>query len=730
MQSFLAFRLADKTRGNLNGCLAATKGTMQAECHSGGVSVRLPSLGATGTGRSMPGLACLVAAVLVVVGQPSAQAPLSDSAGEIVVTGERVPRTLRETPSSVVVYTAPMIEAEAGADRLDQLLEQIPNIQVGAGTQGPTIRGQDTTGVLQDLPAFLGGTRPRVTVQVDGRAMSYNEFVSGVAPLWDVERIEVFRSPQSTTQGRNSIAGAIFVYTNDPAYDWEARARLIHGNLGTWQASAAVSGPIVDGQLAFRLSADARTSRNPNKVEDTLVVGANPNRDRYVTLRAKLLAEPLAIPNLRFEASYVHQDSRQAPGESIVPPFRDRQGSRGAAVVDTNVDSLTAEARYDMADSLRLTATVSGGWIDNQRFAIQGLGETRMEVRDRSVEALLDWEPSDRVSARIGLHRHQTKLDQFIDLTRVFGIGEFDDRQHSLGLFGEVELRPAPRLKLIAGLRRQRDRQDREGSLGNPFFPTEVDFDRSFAAWLPKLSFSYDVSDAFTAGLLVQRAYNPGGVTINFDTGEQQEFDRETLWSYELFGRATLLDGRLWLSANLFRSEFRGAQRAEQHGFTIPGQGTAFWFLIYNVPEARSQGLEASADWRATGRLRLRGGVGILRTRIGGGAPAAFAGKQFGRAPRFSGTLSAEWRPFDRWQINADVRHHSGYFSNDLNTPGLKVGGATVVNARAAYEHKSLTLFAYARNLLDNFYLTSRFSQSSATTGDPREIGVGLEARF
>lgn len=647
----------------------------------------------------------------------------------IIVTGERVPRTLRDTAASVEVFNEDLIDAQAGADRLDQLLESIPNIQIGSGGQGPTVRGQDSTGVLQDLPALLGGSRSRLTLQVDGRAVTYNEFVNGVAPLWDVERVEVFRSPQSTTQGRNSIAGAIFVTTNDPTHEWEARGRLVHASFDAWQGSALISGPIIEDQLAFRLSADARTSRNPNEIENSLIVGANPNRDRYATVRAKLLAEPVAISGLRLETSFVHQESRQPPGEGIIPPFGKRRGSRGAAVSDNNVDSLTAEARYDVADRLGLTTTLSAGWVANQRFAIPGLGETRTDVRDQSIETRLDWRASDRIEARVGMHLLQTKLDQLIDLARVFGIGEFVDRQRSLGIFGEVEFKPAPRVSLLAGLRYQRDRQDRDGLLGNPFFPTTIDFDRTFEAWLPKLTLSYDFSDHVSAGVLIQRAYNPGGTTINFDEARQQDFGKETLWSFELFGRASLLDGRLWLTANLFRSDFANAQRAEQRGFTIPGQGTAFWFLIYNVT-ARSRGLEASAEWRATDRLRLRGGIGLLKTRIADDAPSLFAGKEFGRAPEFSGTASIEWRPLDRLRINADIRHHSGYFSDDLNTPGFRIDKATVANARAAYELGKVTLFAYVRNLFDKFYLTSQFSPTFATAGDPRELGIGIESRF
>ncbi len=65
--------------------------------------------------------------------------------------------------------------------------------------------------------------RPCTTLIDDGRRDTYNEFVFGAAPVWDVNRVEVFRSPQTTTQGQNSIAGAIFVYSNDPTVEPSAR---------------------------------------------------------------------------------------------------------------------------------------------------------------------------------------------------------------------------------------------------------------------------------------------------------------------------------------------------------------------------------------------------------------------------------------------------------------------------------------------------------------------------
>lgn len=99
-------------------------------------------------------LASSLAAAPGIEADPIERTPTPED--DIVVTGERTPRPVRDTPSSVVVLTRSAIEA-TGADRLDQLLELVPNVQVGSGEEGPAIRGQDSTGALRNLFAFLGG---------------------------------------------------------------------------------------------------------------------------------------------------------------------------------------------------------------------------------------------------------------------------------------------------------------------------------------------------------------------------------------------------------------------------------------------------------------------------------------------------------------------------------------------------------------------------------------------
>ena len=138
--------------------------------------------------------------------------------GTVIVTGENFERSLRTTASSVTVLSEEEIDARVDAATVDEAIVAIPNVVIpaeyGQGS-APTIRGQDSEGPNSGANAFFGGTTPRATVSLDGHNLSYYELVYSSTPIWDVDSIEVFRGPQTISQGANSIAGAIVINTKD-----------------------------------------------------------------------------------------------------------------------------------------------------------------------------------------------------------------------------------------------------------------------------------------------------------------------------------------------------------------------------------------------------------------------------------------------------------------------------------------------------------------------------------
>ncbi len=162
---------------------------------------------------TMIGLICLGSASSVVYAQEQQEANNVRASETIVVLGEKLGGTLAQNTSSVTIFTA---EADNGEDRTYyDLLDRVPNV-LNAPSGMPHIRGVDGRGGAGDgFISFMTGATPRVNTTVDGVSESWTGEAFGKAGLWDTEQVEVYKGPQSTNQGRNSIGGAVVIKTQD-----------------------------------------------------------------------------------------------------------------------------------------------------------------------------------------------------------------------------------------------------------------------------------------------------------------------------------------------------------------------------------------------------------------------------------------------------------------------------------------------------------------------------------
>jgi outer membrane receptor protein involved in Fe transport len=678
----------------------------------------------------------LLIAAAAAQGQHPQTATRPDDPGAIVVTGERTKRSLKETPSSVMVFDKRDIERMAAPDRLQEMLEFVPNVVVPSRRDTPIIRGEVSTGVLAGLPAFLGGPRPRTIVQVDGRTISFNEFAFGSEGLWDVDHVEVFRSPQTTTQGSDSIGGAIFIHTADPSFRFEGHARLIAGQLERRQASAAVSLPLIGDEVALRLSGDLYRGRSSNRLSGP-VENVDLNDDHYASGRAKLMLQPHAIPGLNLLVTYAHMHSQAPQVEPARRPFRERRDPLYLfGYPKEDVDSLTSTGTYAVSSSLESRTTISWGRAHHRRSAPQGFGQADIHDRDGSVESILEWKPKAAVSAIGGVSWQAVDLDQFIDLSATpFGTGTFRDRQRSSAAFGEATWHATGRLSLSAGARYQSDSKRRAGVLRTaPELP--LDYRKTVSALLPKLSATYDVSGEVRVGALVERAYNPGGVTLNPRAFKTVTFGPEYLWDYEAFVRATAFGGRLSINGNVFYNDIQNAQRTFDFCFATP-TGCVGLEEVTNADRAHAYGAEMEAWFKPSSRLTVRGAAGLLRTRTTATLLPTdpIRGKEFAGAPHLTAMAAVDWKPIREVSLSAQLRHTDRYWSDDAETPEFRIARVTIVDTRASWQTGPFTIFAYAQNVFDKFHITGWSDLRSnpnveVATNDPREIGVGIEARF
>ena len=77
----------------------------------------------------------------------------------------------------------------------------------------------------------------------------------------DLQSIEILKGPQGAIYGRNAVGGAIVVNTTPPSDKLEASVKTGVGEYGDFYNLSTVSGPIIPGVLAGRLSVDYRQFR-------------------------------------------------------------------------------------------------------------------------------------------------------------------------------------------------------------------------------------------------------------------------------------------------------------------------------------------------------------------------------------------------------------------------------------------------------------------------------------
>ena len=652
---------------------------------------------------------------------------------EIILVGEKIARSLTNTAASVSVTSERDLDDNQPVDTVEKAITNTPNLTYTGTVGAPMIRGQDSQGPNSGAGAFFSGMVPRASINVDGRYLSYYEYTRGAASTWDVAGIEVFRGAQTTSQGANSIAGAIIVHTNDPTFEPEGRALLEFGSNRRRRAALAYSAPIAQ-DLAARVALDY-------SARDTFIDYVNPNFAKgesdqnfeAKTARVKLLWAPADLPGFEAKLTLQHTQTNRPTSESAFYPFENLESltatmpsmkqRSNSAVLDVSNDfnnglTLINQLQYSNVYSRRVIEPITDGGATMDLTSISN--ETRLLFGEAD-------EPG--ISGVAGVYISRNSSDETLLLR---GTSVFDDQKDSFGLYTEATWQFDNPWSVTGGLRYQRDRVQRSGT--SSYAQGALDYDETFDEWLPKLSVAYDVNDRTTVGVMVAKGYNPGGVSLNFQTGEYVAFKPETVWNYELFGRTSALDDRLTLTGNLFYSDFKDAQRYVQ--VSIPenvGQS-----LTVNAEKAKTYGLEVGADWQARDDLRLRGSLGLLHTEISkfSSAMADFEGKKFSRAPSYTFSIGADWDITPQWRLSGDLRHSDGYFSDDENTPAYEIGSYTVASTRITYTAANgMEFYGYVNNIFDERKPVYKMINRSvggieAAMPEPREFGIGLTHRF
>ena len=167
---------------------------------------------------------------------------------EVVVTAQKREQGLSEVPISIQVLSGDKIE-DLGITNMESLSNYVPGLMINKGAAQFNIymRGVGS--------GTNKGFSQSVTQFIDGMAINRGE--QYLAPMLDLERVEVLKGSQGVLFGKNTIGGVINMVSRSPEIGGEADTTWSIESVPEWSTlklSGAVSIPVSDN-FAMRIAA-------------------------------------------------------------------------------------------------------------------------------------------------------------------------------------------------------------------------------------------------------------------------------------------------------------------------------------------------------------------------------------------------------------------------------------------------------------------------------------------
>jgi iron complex outermembrane receptor protein len=189
------------------------------------------------------------AADTAVVTAAAALGAADEELDTVTVTARRRNEELQDVPLAITVVDAKLLE-ETGSFNVQKLTQLAPTLQFYSSN--PRNSAANIRGLGAPFGLTNDGIEQGVGLYVDD--VYYSRAASSTLDFLDVDRVEVLRGPQGTLYGKNTTAGAINITTRQPTFEPEGNAEITTGNLGFYQAKAAISGPLFGERVAGRLA--------------------------------------------------------------------------------------------------------------------------------------------------------------------------------------------------------------------------------------------------------------------------------------------------------------------------------------------------------------------------------------------------------------------------------------------------------------------------------------------
>jgi len=567
--------------------------------------------------------------------------------------------------------------------------------------------------------------------------------------MFDLERVEILRGPQSTLYGQSSNGGIIALSSRDPNFEFGGNARIDYGTANRKRLAVSADVPLSE-QSAIRVSVGGESS--DGYIENTRLNQNDTGAWDSVFGRIKWLYQDNNGGEWRIGLHHVKIDAGNDYFTSTELAKEHQSVANESGVNNTQYSLFSGQYIRPIDQDMQLSAIVGANttrWEYGMPSSVFG-GNSGFTTADDSISAL----ETKQLMSELRLSGEQGNVDwlaglylaniereapYLFDLSPYYLSGtlaEVDGKTQAV--FADIGYQLSNQWHLSTALRYEKNIRsmdwksvqsglydsDGDGIPETSFEMTDElsDIKVNDNEWLPSVILEYTPNNYSFSWLKLARGYKASGFNLFATSADIAEAAYEPEYGdFAEIGYRLRSINNIWsIDIALFNMDIK-----DQQVVGVDSQGRTF---TSNAAKSHSRGLELNAIIAFTDNLELRGYVGLVDAKFDSYlyGEEDLSGQRFPNAPKSNYGLSLHWEPSSQWQAGISLSRQSS--SSLFPDTYVETEGYTLVDTYFSYQiNKNWQTGFYAKNLLNEDYLTRALSDNIVVAGDPRVVGLYIK---
>ncbi len=680
----------------------------------------------------------------------------------VIVTAEKKEEDLQRIPSSISNISARQVEQYRlwNAKDITAIAPNLYSANPGDNRNVTSIRGVTTTSY-----------DPAVATYIDG----VNQFNldTYIAPIFDIERIEILRGPQGTLYGRNAMGGVINIITKEPTSTNHGFAEVSFGQYGQQRHTLGYRTPIFKNKLF--LGASGMYEKADGFYDNTFY---NIDFDRKHSFTGNYYLKYLATSKLSFTLNVKHHSHRNNGSFALAPdpesafsqPFEVQQNALTTLVDNifntslkiyrtgsvANFTSLTTyqtnhryydqpiDGDFSPLDIITINNKYGGDWnhvkVWTQEFKFTSAPTFNSPLQWTAGTYLFYQDSPNKQASEFGENGDLYGAEPNTSI-----VNTTEAKNKGIAFYGQVTYPISKSFDISVGVRYDHESKKQRvlgeyfmDGVPTPLFETQSDTSAtaSYNAFSPKLSVAYHYSDDHHAYATISRGYRTGGFTqLSADPSQPPlyQYKPEYSTNMEIGMKNNYAHNRVKLNISAFWINVNDVQVPT---LVLPEALT----VTKNAGRLTSKGIEMEL-WAAPSRgFQVEWNLGYTNAKYkklivpSQGGEINLEGNRQLFTPVFTSMVAPQIsHQLTEWQslklvVRGEVMTIGDQYFDLANN--IKQESYWLFNARAGVSGSNFEVMFWMRNISDKRYISYAYDFGGTHLGDPRNFGVTVRGMF